>query len=333
MPFLDLAATRNVRYPDPSLALFRPNGTFVYSAYEALVAYYDPRPDDPELAGYQFILVDLPANPGFGPGSGLDFLLFGTDYPALIETVSTYISTDTYTSDGNIYLIKQATFDESTLSVLGTAQANYSFNLAFPEGAGSVFTGEDYYKRILSGKTATNGVPVSGFAVQQGVADRGLYAQFTPPADPEFLAPLTLTTRVLTNTPVVYSTSPYAQIQTQGDGEPPLFKFRQPVILWEPDLTQEIADNGFVIEDAATFCGLATLDVVGLWSKIDYSPLYVPPTVAPAMARMAEGDSAPAGSTQADRHDAAKAALIEIAAARAASVVGSFAGRAKKGKK
>lgn len=316
MPFLDLAGTPAVRFPDPSLALFRPNGTFVYSAYDALVAYYDPRPDDPELAGYQFVLVDLPANAGFGPGSGLDFLLFGTDYPALIQTVSTYIKNGAYTEDGNPYLLVP-TFDESALSVLGTAQTNFSFNLAFPEGAGSVFTGEDYYKRILSGKTATNGVPVSGFGVQQGVADRGLYAQFTPPADPEFLAPLSLTTRVLTNTPVVYSTSPYAQIQFQGEAEPPLFKFRQPVILWEPDLTQEIADNGFVIEDATTFCGSATLEVVGLWSKQDYSPLYVPPTVAPAMARMAGGDSAPAGSTQADRHDAAKASLLAMATSRA----------------
>lgn len=323
MPNTNLAGTPFRRYPDPLIKRVNPNGTQAYSAYDGLFTYYDPRPDDPTLAGYQFVLADLPkSNASIGPLSGIDIMLFGTDYPALIQTVSTYVS-DSYTSNGAVYPILLPTFDESTLTAFGTSQVGFTFNLRPPDGFGSLLSDKDYYQRIFTGRTVTNNVALSGFAVRQGVQDHGLYAGFTPPAQPEFLAPLSLNMRVLTNTPVVYSTNTYVQITAQinNQQESLSYKFRQPVILWEPNLTQEIVDNGFVIEDTTTVCGPTLLDVVGIWRLQDYSPLYVPKAVQ-AGARMAAVDGAEpvAESTQADRHDAAKASLLSMAAERVAGI-------------
>jgi hypothetical protein len=52
-----------------------------------------------------------------------------------------------------------------------------------------------------------------------------------------------------------------------------------PVILWEPNLTQQIVDDGFQIEafvdlpNLLQVGALSKLDVVGIWAARGYSPI------------------------------------------------------------
>jgi hypothetical protein len=88
---------------------------------------------------------------------------------------------------------------------------------------------------------------------------------------------------VLLNSATVHSTSPYfgvqAGVDAEGDPIPVPQIFRLPVILWEPNLTQQIVDDGYIIDVSNQLCGPTIFDVVGIWSIPEYSP--VPP--APAL--------------------------------------------------
>lgn len=318
MATLNLSGTPAVRYPDPIPSLFQPNGTFLYSAYDAKYIYYDPRPDDPTKAGYSFILSKLPVTQSEANLGPLSAFLFCYDYPALIQTVSVYVG-DSY-NNGALYSVKNPTFDESTLPVLGTTQTN--FPLVFANGndpAGAykyiVSTGDDY-KRILSGNTPTNNIPITGYSISQNLLNHGLYDSAI---SEEFLAPITLTTRVVCNAPVISSPTAFTQIKVDFVAQNVAVTLRQPVILWEPDLTQEIVDNGYIIYDNSSACGPIELQVVGIWAYIGYSPLYVPPQApAPKLMALADDASQPATSPISDPYLSAKNSLIEMAASMTA---------------
>lgn len=315
MAQVTLAGTPAIRYPDPLVPLVAPNGTQSISAYSATFFYYDPRPDDPALAGYVFILTGVPKTKGESLESlfGFQTLLFGMDYPALVQTTSTYLG-DAYTSDGNIYPIKLPTFDESALPILGNTIPNFTFLLQ--DGYTPILTKTDTYKKIFTGKTITNSVQVSGFPLDQGYADHGLYAQFAPPAEPTTLSPLVLTMNVLTNTPVVSSVNTHTSIYINPADPIPQIKNTIPIILWEPNLTQEIVDNDYIIEDTVTACGQSTLQVVGIWNLSGYSPLYVPPASPMRIGAMADGDGAQPSAPPVSELAATKASLLQIATRR-----------------
>ena len=274
MPTLNLAGTRNVRYPDPRIKRVAPDGTQEYSAYQALFVWYWPAPPDDVPAGYFSGLTGLSAG-----SNTLAYLLFGSDYPAICNITSTY-QDGGFFDDGTTNQFKNMTFNETAAFGIGGGS-----NLCYLLQNGLSFIGQEAYKRILTGPTVTNGVTVSGFNQLLLLDTHGTYAT-DPTAGPE-LPPqpdLSLRADVVLNSATVHSTSPYFGLQEGVDefGQPTVVPqiVRQPVILHEPDLTQKIVDDGYIIDVPSQLCGPTIFDVVGIWSIPGYSPVPAPPPAA-----------------------------------------------------
>jgi len=272
MPTVNLSGTPNVRFPDPRIKRVAPDGTQEYSAYQALFIWYWPTPPDGLPAGYYVGLTGMNAG-----GNDLWYLLFGSDYPAICNITSTY-SFGGYFSDGTINQFKNMTFNETAASSLSGA-SNFCPLLQ----NGQSFIGQEAYKRILTGPTLTNGVTVSGFNQFTLMADHGLYSGASGGAVTTTQPDLTLRADVVLNSATVHSTSPYFGVQegVDAEGDPTILPqiFRQPVILWEPDLTQKIVDDGYTITVDSQLCGPTVFDVVGIWSIGRYSPVPAPPAL------------------------------------------------------
>lgn len=272
MPTVNLAGTRNVRYPDPRIKRVAPNGTQEYSAYQALFIWYwpDPPGPDPLPPGYFPFLNGLP---GFEQVL-LNLMLFGTDYPASVTITSVYRDGG-YFADGTANQFRNMTFNETAASIFAGMT-----DLPFLLQNGPSFVGTECYKRILSGPTVTNGVTVSGFTETLLFGDHGLSdapGSTTQPA-------VELRADVLLNCATVHSTTAYqgSKFVLDEQGNPILVPaiVRIPVILHEPDLTQKIKDDGYIIDVSNQLCGPTIFDVVGIWGIQDYSP--VPPAAPPA---------------------------------------------------
>jgi hypothetical protein len=273
----NLAGKPAIRYPDPLIKRVNPNGTQEYTAYQALFVWYWAAPPDDQPPLYFFGLSGLPAEQNL-----LSYLLFGSDYPAICTITSTYLEGG-YFDDGTPNQFKNMTFNET--AAFGLAAAT---NLCSLLQNGLSFLGQEAYKRILTGPTFTNGVTVSGFPQLLALDTHGIYAT-DPTAGPE-LPPkpdLSLRADVVLNSATVHSTSPYFGFEegVDSEGDPTIVPqiVRQPVILYEPDLTQQIVDDGYTITLQNQLCGPTILDVVGIWSIEGYSP--VPPAPALEMAR------------------------------------------------
>jgi hypothetical protein len=247
MPFLNLAATPAVRFPDPLEKRVSPNGTQSLSAYNAACLYYDPS------AGKWFADI-APTQFGLRP---IEFLLFGTDYPALVTATSSY--GENVDGNGSYY----PTFNESD-PIVGSYGVS-TLDLLMP-------TAEPVdYKQIATGLTATSNLRVQGFPQITYTKWHGVVRDDPPTQDASFLLSLS----VLMNSPVVNSSTAFVDRQAS--------RRRIPVIAHEASLTQSIMDNGYTILNqtidlSALFGTLypliqdADLDVVGLWAT-DYDPL------------------------------------------------------------
>jgi hypothetical protein len=188
----------------------------------------------------------------------VEFLLFGTDYPALVTATSYY--GENLGTLGNYY----PTFNESEplLGSYGVSRLQYIMPTAAPVG----------YKQIISGTTASSGVSVQGFPHLVNLRNHGVSS-----GDPPTLtADCVLALSVLMNAAVVTSSTTFYDVDAAT--RPNL-----PVIIHEKDLTQNIVDAGFRIPaqtvDLSAVFGSALapiqfcdLDVVGLWAS-DYDPL------------------------------------------------------------
>lgn len=274
MPTVNLAGTRNVRYPDPRIKRVAPNGTQEYSAYQALFIWYwpdPPQPPPPDVGpppGYYPFLTGLP---GDYEQVLLNLMLFGTDYPASVTVTSVYRDGG-YFADGTANQFRNMTFNETAASVFaGMTNSPYLLQ------NGPSFVGTECYKRILTGLTVTNGVTVSGFTETLLFGDHGLYDAPGSSTQPS----VQLQADVLLNCAVVHSTTAYqgSKFVLDEQGNPIAVPeiLRIPVILHEPDLTEKIKDDGYIIDVSNQLCGPTIFDVVGIWGIQGYSPVPVPP--------------------------------------------------------
>lgn len=246
-----LAGTANVRYPDPLVKKVNPNGTQRYTAYRAPLVY---------IYGQAFHSIELAAPPGT---LIVELLLFGADYPAKITGTQYYYGNPSegnsvFDSAGNPIQIKDLTFPlPFSYGTIGTGTVVDILPNA-PRVA---------YKQIATGKTLTNGVTVSGFPVGSVAPSRDIYQ--TPDGQFGPVATYSLDYDVTLNGAVVDAPSNFGFFMS----DPP--PFRSPVILWEPNLTQSIADNNYLIELDYNGDGIidTVFDVVGLWASPGYSPL------------------------------------------------------------
>ena len=287
MPTVNLAGTRNVRYPDPRIKRVAPDGTQEYSAYQALFVWYwaDPPGPDPLPPGYFPFLAGLPGN---YEQLLLNVMLFGTDYPATVTVTSVYRDGG-YFADGTANQFRNMTFNETAASIFAGMM-----NLPFLLQNRLSFVGTECYKRILTGPTVTNGVTVSGFTEALLFESHGLYDAPVSTTQPV----VELRVDVLLNCATVHSTTAYLgskNVYVEGDPVVVPEFLRIPVILYEPDLTQKIKDDGYIIDVSNQLCGPTIYDVVGIWGIQDYSPVPVPPPPPPP-AEEARSFAAPASA-------------------------------------
>lgn len=245
MPTVNLAGTPNVRYPDPRIKRVAPNGTQPLSAYNAVCLYFDTSAN-----GWLGDIV--PETFGLRP---VEFVLFGTDYPALVTATSYY--GENVDGLGNYF----PTFNESNpvFGSLGVTRVPFLLPAAPAVG----------YKQIAAGITATSGLRVQGFPHRVNTVWHGIVQGDPPTQD----APFMLGLSVLMNAAVVNSSTTFADADTLYPN--------MPVIIHERDLTQQIIDNGYVIPaqvvDLTAIYGAlvgqinANLEVVGLWATT-YEP-------------------------------------------------------------
>ena len=236
------------RHPDPVVPRVLPNGIQNISAYNALCLYYSPADSAWRM--------DVQIVPDISSTRPVEFILFGSDYPALV-TATSYYGPNVGSAVGSNF----PTCDESN-------PFYSSFGVSYLPYLLPSLTEPIRYKEIASGVTPTNGVAVQGFPYLINLRGHGIEDAFGT-------APCSLGMSVLTNAPVVTSSTSFAD----PIYDPIEVATRLPVIIHEKDFTQAVVDANFEIPSAnldLAFIGLstypATLDVVGLWAT-DYDPL------------------------------------------------------------
>jgi hypothetical protein len=259
-----LAGTPAIRYPDPLVRRVNPNGTQPYTAYRASLFYF--------LSDSAYVVLSAPPEFLF-----VELLLFGADYAVQVagtQEFTGYYNSPTY--EGEIFDAAGAPIPFRDLALpLGGFPSNPGV-----ETVSTILTDAPpvSYKKIATGKTATNGVTVSGFPHLSIIPSRNLWQ--TPAGDTGERASYLVTYDVILNGATVDGP---ALFLSQGGGGGTL-----PIILWEPDLTQKIVDDGYIVDVLGD--GTAVFDVVGLWASAGYSPLGpgigarsfgAPPTIAP----------------------------------------------------
>jgi hypothetical protein len=265
MPFLNLSGTPAPRRPDPPIRRVQPNGTQEFSSYQAWFCYYDVA-----SAGYRFVLGFVES--GSGDGLFTSVLLFGTDYPSIVSFFSQY-ETDTYDQFGVLNLIRNLSFPESLFPGLASFSGAPSFFSVFANPDETLTEYKEITPRV--GVTITNNVEVQGFPYFAVTQNRGLWHS-SEGQDGERAA-FSLQANVTLNGATTHSTSAFVDIAGQS--------IRIPVILYEPDFTQAIKDNQYILKDVPVYDTLfedelsyiiADLDVVGIFTGAGYAP--TPPT-------------------------------------------------------
>ena len=254
MPIQSKAGQRYERRFDPPARRVAPNGTQPFSVYTAPIIYNANFGQD--TAYYPLLTA---------PSDGMFFqlLLFGSDYPLIVHGTQQF-GTDTYNANGDRNAVSELSFD----ATLGAGSTGFTSS-SVPDIIPSTGTpsGHKRYQEIARGTTLTHGVTTAGFPVNTLCFTHGLWE--TASGDGGDRAPYTLTFEVVLNSGGAVGPSTY----TNPDE---VFTPYLPVILYEPDFTQAVVDNGYKIAANAVspfIMGLpATLDVVGLWNVAGYVP-------------------------------------------------------------
>jgi hypothetical protein len=264
MPFLDLAGTPAVRFPDPRIKRVNPDGTQRYTAYQALLVWYDGH------NGYYSTVI-----PQTGVQAKIPYfqmLLFGADYIAKIASSEEYGSGSYYIADGTPIVLPTVEYTAPGFASDYAPAVLPAFNPAVYLAQPAL---RPAYQQIVTGATATNGVTVSGFMAIAGGSDRGLYFQTGVDPDTYEIAPIDrVSVDVLFNAPVIdgpvaFVSGTYVPIADEILPSYPSL----PVILWEGDFTQQMKDDGYIIPNADLSGLTANLNVVGLWGRSGYTPI------------------------------------------------------------
>jgi hypothetical protein len=258
MSIVDLSGTRAVRYPDPPVPRVLPNGVQPYSAYAAIMVYFDGA-----------VVTDLIANTDQAAAENCELLLFGTDYPANVLLLQYY--------DASLYSAGGALLPLTSLLIPVEGRSTDNIAAILPSVAPAV-PSITHYKQIVTGTTLTNGVRVSGFPMAAPVGGNLLYNSGDGNAgDP---APVSWSLCGLLNGAVISSSTLQLNILDPAGFSAP----NVPIILWEGNLTQQMVNDGFKFT-AALGPFVAVFDVVGLWGISGFTPTPPPPPLD--MGRMA----------------------------------------------
>jgi hypothetical protein len=257
-----------LRHNDPMPVQVNPRGLQPQSSYSALLAYASGQTDS--------FATNLAAPPD---ALTVEILLFGCDYPQRFTGTQYY--SETYLPDGAPTSIYGMTFTLPALPVGGLTGIS-----ALPDLLATQVPAASKFQEKVTGETITEGVTLTGFPFLAQLLGHDLWADDTGSAGDRAGYTAELNMALENNT----TNGPAAFLLLDGE----TVQARQPVILWEPDFTQQIVDDGFKI-NATQFNGYGApfvLDVVGIWSGIYYvgetPTIYSPlPGMTPAVAKLA----------------------------------------------
>ena len=250
MPIQNVAGKPFPRVVDPVAPVVYPNGTQAQSAVAPFLVY------NTSASAYSTQIAP-------DGDTEIQLLLFGADYPLKVS---------------GLQLFEGATYYANSTALVPVT--NPVRNISFPLGGPGYSTAISSvstilptadavrYQQIVTSTTATNDVRVSGFPYRVSALDHYLYATSAGSVG-GVPAPYSVSLDVTLNSGS--NIGPGHFLSAGAGGGLVISSQRVPVILWEEDFTQAIADAGYTF--AGTLFGIATtFDVVGLWAVPGYSP-------------------------------------------------------------
>lgn len=248
MSYIVKAGTPHLRYTDPMIPQVNPRGLQPQSSYIAPLTYASGQTDS--------YATNLTAPPD---ALTVEILLFGCDYPQR-WTMTQYYGNDGYDAAGTLLATNYLTFAVPSGPPFGSGGVSI-----LPDLLASQVPASAKYQEKITGETLTDGLTVTGFPLITGLLPHNIWA--TEDGDAGDRAAYSVEVNMALDSGSTNGPAPFFEI----NGE--TVQARQPVILWEPDFTQQIVDDGFKINGVVNFNGAAlpfVLDVVGIWSGIYY---------------------------------------------------------------
>jgi hypothetical protein len=274
-----LAGTPFLRYPDPLVKRVSPLGLQPQNAFTATLLYGDPG----QPSGFNAIINEPPG------AIALNMLLFGSDYPISVSGTQTYLTNNFLSTTTSATPVPNLITDMS-FPLLDIPPIFF----ASPNSPNILNTNRLFrYQEKMVGTTITNGVEVTGFPVLTVISSHNLYAQAVgptppaptppdPPITPSPFASYAVSISAILNGAIVNGPASYVDAVSGELG------ITFPVIMYERDFTQKMADDGYTV--TYTEGGItAVLDIVGLWGSSNY----VPPATTVAAVAMAMSDEPP----------------------------------------
>lgn len=242
MSYIVKAGTPYLRYTDPMIPQVDPRGLQPQSSYIAPLAYFLA----PDAVG-----TFLSAPPD---SLNTSILLFGCDYPQRF-TGTQYYGTGVFDEAGDPLLIDNLTFTVPT----GLPYGLFGLSVV-PQLLAPTYSPVRYQEK-LTGQTLTNGLTVTGFPFFGGFLGHNVWA--TDSGNAGDRAGYSVELNVALNGDTIAGPASFLQIEDKPQ------QAYQPVILWEPDFTQQMIDDGFRFT-ATSFNGASGADflcqVVGIWA-------------------------------------------------------------------
>jgi hypothetical protein len=268
MSYIVQSGDKFLRFTDANTPKVNPRGLQPQSSYIAPLAYATGQTDA--------FATNLAAPPD---ALTVEILLFGCDYPQRFTATQYY--GETFTPAGDPSAIVNLSFTVPAIVPLGLQGVSF-----LPDLLATQIPASAKYQEKVTGATITEGVTLTGFPFITQLLAHNLWE--TLDGDTGDRAGYTAELNMALENNTTNGPAPFFEI----NGE--TVQARQPVILWEPDFTQQIVDDGFKI-NATDFNGNEipfVLDVVGIWSGIYYvgetPTIYSPlPTMTPAVAKLA----------------------------------------------
>jgi len=250
MPVQNAAGKPFPRVVDPVAPVVYPNGTQAKSAVAPFLVY--------ATGGDAYSTQIAPDGT-----TTIELLLFGADYPLKVSGFQLFEDPTFYATSTALVPVP------NPVGAPSFALGGPTYNSAINRVSTILPTADSVrYQQIVTSTTATNAVRVSGFPYKVTVLDHKLYATNAGGGAGAVLPTFSVSLDVTLNSG---SNIGPGHFEDFGAGGLAIPRYRFPVILWEEDFTQAIADAGYTF--TGDLFGVATdFDVVGLWAVDGYSP-------------------------------------------------------------
>ena len=272
MPNQTFAGTRFRRRPDPAVVPVSPQGLTPHSAFSANLVY------SVAFTDVDNTYVDL-ITPDLESIITYSLLLFGTDYPAIVN-FTTHYEQNTFSQGGVINPVQNYSFRENDAGPLNSLSG---MTAVAPDILTSTL---NPYQKIIVGTTVTNNISnISGYSYLLTQNEHNLRAQTLNPDPPggatyDTYSAYVPSVDVICNGAIINGPGLYSPIL----GSDSLY---MNVILHESLFTQAVIDAGYTISGVGLYYGYPVptiFTVVGLWASQSFTP---PAPPAMGVGRMA----------------------------------------------